>query len=73
MWATQMRKGQVTILLISLLMALALGVMGLFAKNQVDDIELQQLGISLVATSIHVQQSPSVELPKLRKLYIKEK
>lgn len=73
MWGIQMRKGQVTILLISVLIALTLGVMGFFAKNQVDDVELQQIGISFIATSIHIQQAPSIELPKSSNLFSKEK
>jgi len=68
-----MRKGQITILLISVLIALTLGVMGFFARNQIDDIELQQIGISSFATSIHIQQTPSIELPKSSNLFSKEK
>ncbi len=75
MWGTQMHKGQVTILLISILMALALGVMGFFAKNQTDNIELQQMGISYVATSIHMQfpTVSSMESGGLTELFSKEK
>ncbi len=60
-WDMSMRKGQVTILLIGILMAVTFGIMGFFARNQVNEIELQRMGIDSVATSICVQQ-PSIIL-----------
>ncbi len=59
-WGISMRKGQITILLIGILMAVTLGVMGFFARNQVDEIELQRMGIDSIATSVCVQQHPAI-------------
>ena len=64
-WGMSMRKGQITILLIGVLMAVTLGVMGFFARNQVNEIELQRMGIDSVATSICVQQPPAISNFKL--------
>lgn len=55
-----MRKGQISILVIGLLMAVSLGVMGFFSQQQVNEIELQRLHIDNVAMSIKFDSIPNV-------------
>jgi len=55
-----MRKGQVTLLLVGLLMAATFGIIGFFAENQVEEMELQRMGIDSVATSICVRYPPII-------------
>jgi hypothetical protein len=57
-----MRKGQLSLLLIGILMAVTLTAMGLFARNQVDEVELQRIGIESVATSIKFESNVATPL-----------
>ncbi len=59
MWGISMRKGQLSVLVIGILIAVAFTVMGLFAKNQVDEMELQRIGIESIAPSIQFKTPPA--------------
>ena len=57
-----MRKGQLSIFLIGILIAITFTAMGLFARNQVDEMELQRIGIESVATSIKFESNVATQL-----------
>ena len=57
-----MRKGQLSLLLIGILMVVTLTAMGLFAKNQVDEVELQRIEMESVATSIKFESNIATQL-----------
>ncbi|WP_456400628.1 hypothetical protein [Mesoaciditoga sp.] len=57
-----MRKGQLSILVVGILIAVTIATMGFFARNQVDELELQQIGIESVATSTYFANDPATQL-----------
>ncbi len=57
-----MRKGQISIMIVGLLMAVSLGVMGFFSQQQIDQLELQRLSIDNAAMSVNFGSVPKVDL-----------
>ncbi len=62
-----MNKGQLSILLIGILIAVTLTVMGIFARDQFDELELQRAGIEAMATSVKIVDPPPTPILNLRK------
>ncbi len=66
-WGTWMSKGQLSILLIGFLIAVSLTVMGIFSRNQFDELELQRVGIEALAPQVHFETFPSTPVLKFDK------